>query len=694
MDTSKKPSTWQEALENHTIGNARVFEKQLRSSVLRDKEKLRALVGSNYRDFLATAEQIVELDEQTRVAESRISSLSKACQPQVLSNDVQQTPKSANVASQLKLVDQMLRSASKAIKDRSVLLASRLTVISRLLLKHLDQHSDPGKAVQWLQNRLKMVRQHLLNRIDSMLVSPTTSLHSLSQATVAYCLTTSSSSSDGVKHFQRLRSQRIAQAESENTTKLSHKTHIKQKCHYLVATVTATKALFGRAVVELLNNLQKQPLLEDEAIFNMGVLQIDLYRDLLPADILSFTPYFKRVVPTTSEMQHSVQAWVDDATKHIARDIESSISSSNLMTVLRIRTDIFNILLPSCFTTSIHKSEAFENIRMTFSKKILELLRHQPAQLEQFRNTFQSDDSQTNEASFWKSDAVRDVNAKSANSYVRTLRRLQLGTLKDLDSHFQRLRKWAVICSKTREELNNIGRMRWQDKIEEYDDDDEEAAQEILSKLSKDDPQQFTKAFETALVNAANTFVAVIAEEAATTVSTEEIEIDAVYRITNLLRIIRETHAILHALIPSQRLEALTSSALKLQEALAEYTANELFNAMESKQLGVASSFTAEELPSPLTISVLQNLALSMLEKGGIDLWTKPAVRKVRHLVLQRALSAEKKNFYIRSELDEKYLEAALAENTPETKSISDLSARKATSYWNRTKTLFAILCI
>lgn len=692
MDTTNLPSTWQEALENHTVGNARIFERQLRSSVLRDKEKLRALVGSNYRDFLATAEQIVELDEQTRGAESKISSLSRACQPPVLWDDVQQTPKNANVASQLKLVDQMLRSASKATKERSVLLASRLVVISRLLIKHLDENSDTKKAVQWLQNRLKTIKQYLLNRIDSMLTNPTTAIHVLSQATVAYCLTTSSSSSDGVKHFQRLRSQKIAQVKPESATKLNRRIHIKQKCHYLVVSVTATRALFGRAVIELLNNLQKQPLLEDETILQMGVLQIDLYRDLLPADILSFTPYFKRVVPTTSEVQNSIQSWVNDATKYIARDIEDAIRTSNLISVLRARTEILEVLLPSCFTTSIHKSAAFENIRITFSKKILELLRDQSVRLQQFCGDFQTNELTTDEGSFWKSDAVRDVNTRSSNAYLRTLRRLQLGIQKDLESQFQQLRRWAALCSKTREELNSMGRTRWQDKIEEYDDDDEEAAQEILTALSKHDPQQFTEEFESALRDAANAFVTVIAEQATETAG-KKVETEAAHQTTNLLRVIREIHTILNALIPSQKFESLITSALKLQFTLAEHTATELFKAIESKHPGVMLSFTTEDLPSPLTVSVLQTLALCMLEKGGIDLWTKPAVRKVRNLVLQRALSAEKRDFYIRSELDEKYLEAALAEKFAETKPASDSAARKAASYWNRTKTLYGILC-
>ena len=81
METSILPATWQDAFQNQSVASIRAAKKQLRASVLRDREKLRALVGNNYRELLSTAEKIVTLADQTRAAETSISDLSQACKP-------------------------------------------------------------------------------------------------------------------------------------------------------------------------------------------------------------------------------------------------------------------------------------------------------------------------------------------------------------------------------------------------------------------------------------------------------------------------------------------------------------------------------------------------------------------------------------------------------------------------------------
>ena len=690
MDTNTLPSTWQDALEKHPVSSVRTLEKELRASALRDREKLRALVGSDYRELLATAEQIVELNNQNREAEANISALSQACRPPSANHKSHAAPSRVATAYQLKFVDQLLRCTSMSTKDRSVSLASKALIISRLLLKHLDESNAPAKTVKWLQNRWRVLRQQLLRCIDSLLSRPFTSLAILTRAVGAYCLTTSSSAADAIKHFQSLRGHRLAQERPATTDRLVRLQELRQKCHYLIASVTATKAICGRGVVELLQNLQRQPLIEDEQVTQVETPQLDINSTLLPADVLSFMPYFTRSTPSASEMRVSVRVWVGDMMKHLAREVEAAVSDLNLIGVLRTRKQIFCILLPACFSASIGES-GISLVREEFSKRIVQLLKQQAQHLHDIGSTLRSAQNDSPVELLWHTDVIRRMNAKMSASDLSSIRNLHLGAIGGLQALFSLLRKWLRRVQMTREELQNLTKMRWQDKIEEYDDDDEDTARTIISGLAKDEPESFLESLDSAAFGAAITFIATVNELSSET--TKELSnIGRSTRVPTLLRLIREVRTVFQSLFPKENFPTLVASTRELEEALAQQTASEVFATIESSDFTNASSFVAEDLPSPVAVSVLRQICTVMAGTGGIDLWTKAAVRKLQRLVLKRIAANDKKAYYIRSDFDENYLQAALDGHEGSEQSTSDHQARKAAMYWNRTRTLFGAL--
>lgn len=693
MDTTTTlPSTWQEALEKHPISGVRAFEKQLRASTLRDGEKLRALVGRNYRDLLATAEQIVELNNQNREAEVSISGLSQACKPPTTHHEQSSPSPRASTAGQLLFLNQLIRCTSSATQDRSVTLASKTLVISRLLLKHLEESNVPAKTLHWLQSRWRLLRQQLLQCIDGLLTRPLTSLAALTQAIGAYCLTTSSSASDAVKHFQSLRAHRLGQHVPGATEQNARLKQLRQKCHYLISSVTATKALCGRGVTEFLQDLQKQALLQDAELAQVETLQLDVSSALLPADVVRFMPYFRRVTPSASDVRSSIQVWVSDMIKHIARDIEDTLANANLIGVLRARKQIFSILLPACFTLFLHEG-GLGLIRQTFSQKVLQLVMQLAQEVQETSSALRHTQDDSFSESLWTSDLVRKVNARMGSNDLRTIRNLHLGANSGLQALFKLLQKWLRRIQLTREELQNLSKMRWQDKMEEYDDEDEEIAKDIVSGLARDDPDSFLKTLDSASLDSATsltTAVGALSSEAA-----EKAFNAAKSTMTNdlaaLLRVVRETRDVFESLFPNENFLVLAESSAKLEEALGQQTALEVFTAMESNEPSSASTFVAQDLPSPVAVSVLQQLCISMTKTGGLDLWTSTAARKLRSRVLERVMDAEKKGYYIHSDFDEHYLQLALGGGVNE-HSPPESQARKAAMYWNRTRTLFGVL--
>ena len=688
MAANVPPTTWQEALEKQSVSAVRAFEKQLRASALRDREKLRGLVGSNYRDLLATAEQIIDLDDRTRSAEAGISSLSQACQPPRNEKDTNGVSKDTITAGQLRFLDQILRCASKATKDRSVLLSSRLLITARLLLKHLETTLGPGKLAIWLQSRLKAVRQRLLACIDGILIRPTTSTKDLTQATAAYCLMTSSSLVDSMQHVQKIRLERLARSDDSSSIYWKRK-DLKQKCLYLGATITTMRTFSSRGILELLNSMQKQPLLDDIELQGLDLLQLDLHRNLLPQDILTFSPYLKRGSPTSSELRVSSKRWVENAVEQILATITNCISTLNLTQTIRLRNEILSVVLPSCFSTFIDE-DALRSIREAFSSRIIDLIHKHADTLNDIGSSIQNIQQAPDAHSMWASNALRSDESHLTYKNLHSLHGQRLGTRTNLASWLHRLNKWSRICQKMREDLDDLGKVRWQDKMEEYDEEDEETAQAMITALSKEDPQHYVTQFNEALTSAANSFTQTLSDSVSAT--TPDAVPEFTDEIPDFLRAIREARTMLHMVMPEYNSGILTACTNGLQDALAQRSASQLFEKLEAQTPSRSSTFTTEDLPSPLTMSVLQTLASLMLTNGGVDLWTKAAVQKVQKIVYERACVDEKKHYYICSSLDEAYLAAALAPQSLSAKSQGETVTRKGVAYWNRTKTLFGIL--
>lgn len=707
MDSDILPATWQDAFQKQSVSSIRAAEKQLRGSVLRDREKLRDLVGNNYRELLSTAEKIVTLSDQTRTAEFGISNLSQACKPRNIEASTRIPQNGIASAAQLKFLDSILRCASRATKAKALLPASKLLVISRLLLKHLEDSKVGTQTVQWLQTRVKVARQQLIVAINSTMAQPTASSKGLAQAIVAYCLITSSPSADALKYFQELRAQKIAQASSLDKSSKVRRQLLKAKCHYLIATIVSLRTLSGRVVNDLLNDVQKRPILEGDDIVTLETLQMDLHQPLLPADIVAFTPYFKRATPTSSELRSSAQAWVDSTFSNITTDIESLVANLKLPAVLKLRHEILDILLPSCFTAFLHQSP-LSKLRSVFTARIVQLVGIQAKIVTSVADKALNTQAILHQEPFWKGRVIQSEKVRSVDEHIIQLRRHHLGLHDNLQVTIRGLQKWASGCDMIQRELQSLEKTRWRDKLEDFDDEDEEEAQSLISDLSKADPELYASRFNAVLREACDTFVKLFVESAIKTSADTSSGLDT-SSIVNLLRLGREVRAILDTLLRGYESTELVQAISNLQNALAQRTSGELFGMTEVAKSSATTGFSTEDLPSPLTISVLQNLASIMLKNGGIDLWTPNVNTEIRRLVFQRATSVDHRNYYARGEFDLCYLTAALGQKYAQTLDSTDSNLRsssepevdivaskdstnaRATAYWKRTKALFGI---
>jgi conserved oligomeric Golgi complex subunit 1 len=74
---------WEEAFK-HPVVSTRKFEKQLRSQAEENRQKLRTIVGSSYRDLLGTADRIIEMKDQIKLVEKGLGAAGGKCKSRAI----------------------------------------------------------------------------------------------------------------------------------------------------------------------------------------------------------------------------------------------------------------------------------------------------------------------------------------------------------------------------------------------------------------------------------------------------------------------------------------------------------------------------------------------------------------------------------------------------------------------------------
>ncbi|KAJ8613088.1 hypothetical protein MRB53_037140 [Persea americana] len=187
--------TWEQAFDS-PIPVVRILEKKLQGGIEENKERLRGVVGSSYRELLGTARSIVDIDEQTKKIEQALAEAADRCDPKVLER----------VHRNHEELKSRLRDKADTLRNRgSHLFASKLLVLARVLHKALSDTPDAPPFVEKLGGKLASMRQKLLRHIDRRLLNAKAEVDDLAGEMAAFSLATSSSPTDVLKHFQGLR---------------------------------------------------------------------------------------------------------------------------------------------------------------------------------------------------------------------------------------------------------------------------------------------------------------------------------------------------------------------------------------------------------------------------------------------------------------------------------------------------------
>ncbi|EXJ87583.1 hypothetical protein A1O3_04543 [Capronia epimyces CBS 606.96] len=691
MDPGATITTWQQAFEEYRIPVTRAIEKQLRASAARDREKLRALVGGSYRDLLATAEAIVGLETTSKAAEEHLASISLNCRPP--NQDVSARPPAPEkvALAQVRLLQQCCITSATALRAQNILQCAQLIVVSSLLLKSLGGQQGLIQSLEFLRDKIGLLRRQLLRQVDAKLVNPVSNRSGLLNSLCSYCLVTSVSSEDALAHLRQLRLDKLRR----QLTKSGNRDTISNALQYQIISLQAFKSLTGRPIVEAMNGLQRRPILADPTIRELETLDLDRTWPLLPTEIQTFVPYFKRSTSTSEEIESKLEAWSLEVSRVLSTSLDRHLAGMNdITTVLELRKELYATLLPSYFSTPA-SANITEHIRQSLNQRLNTICQEQGSRLTEITRLL-SDGTHTRQStkSLWDAELVQTSLSHGGSRFTKQVKNRHAGLNGVLSKGAKLLDAWLLSVNDTQNQIDELVKIRWRDIVEEPEEEQEDDASELIRALSEKDKEIYSNSLQESLRKSLADYQKSMVEATSYITDTTPSVASAVM----LLRSIRtSTVALQRAFLDDSRFESLDTLVTKLHEVVAHEVTRRLSQSMEegTRPQKLGKTTLPNDMPSPTAFSTLRKLCKIMLEIGGTDLWSPPAVSMVKKAVYHRIFGTANVSSYTSSGFDQAYLRAALGPDPRQNlskESDSEADVPAAAEYWTRTKLLFGVI--
>ncbi|KAE8388216.1 hypothetical protein BDV23DRAFT_159569 [Aspergillus alliaceus] len=647
--------SWQDAFQ-YPIPTVRRVEQELRRDIASNKERLRALVGARYRELVGTAETIVSMNREMQEVDATLADIGRRCNPRLMEKkythfnqikgDVHDKDAAKRaIGAQLALLHRCETAISRLLRRRgSLLLGAKLVVISRLLHKALSQQKTVPPFLESLRNQIASLRQTLLRRINKCLASSSSTAEDTIEVLSSYCLATSSSSEDAIRHFHRVREEVI---ESQLGLDDPSGENILKALGIYASTLQITKILLSRRLSDVLGKLKARPILTDPEIRNLDDLGLDVLGRWVPPDVNNFTPWIKLSDQSKHEVEKTMKRWSKQAFEKFIQGCQKSLLSwLDFTKLLSLREKALEFWLRSWASTITHSSlEVLEGIRGVFNGRLTSLLSDQAKSLVNFGqdvaikvSTWDNADHVTAQ-SLWDPELMVSDYSNGADAFKTAIADRLLGRDEEVSNTLKKYRTWLTSIEKSNESIDELRRLRWNDIIEEGESDDLDI--DITAKLNEGDPQLLQEALQLAVREAfgslQSSFGDIFKAFGDSHVSGKAAFILRIIRLVRRdlpVRLITNNFAFSRDIVP------------QLQEMLAIEAVKETSTLNLSVKLGTRvpgrSLWEGDpELPiqpSPSTFKFLHRLVASM-ERCGPGLWDVSTVQ-----VLKRTLQNEMSN--------------------------------------------------
>ena len=278
-------------------------------------------------------------------------------------------------ASQLLTLKEALSVTARLLRaKRSSLLATKLLVLARVLHKSLVSQRGATETFEELGSQLLKLRRRLLSSLDKRLVQRRTGVTDVVEDLTAFCLATSSSPTDALKHFHGLRARSIRSAREDYN--LNVKECITARLELFHDTIHQSKSIFPDLLASSLKSLGQRPILEDGKILELEDLSLDVHLRWLGAEIRTYIPWTRHDELQRDIANEQVKTWTSSALDQVASAIEVDIGmETDIEVVVATRKDILQTWLSTRGAARhLDARKALDKLRGAFTRRCFSLI--------------------------------------------------------------------------------------------------------------------------------------------------------------------------------------------------------------------------------------------------------------------------------------------------------------------------------
>ncbi|KAL4927464.1 uncharacterized protein BDV17DRAFT_266302 [Aspergillus undulatus] len=507
---------WQDVFQ-YPIPTVRRVEQELRRDIASNKERLRALVGTRYRELVGTAETIVSMNRSMEDVDITLGDIGRRCNPRLMGKKYahfhqingETTDEDATkraLGAQLALLHRCSVLISKMLRKRgSPLLVAKLLVISRQLLKNLSEQKSAPPFVETLRNQIASLRLGLKNRIDKRLASAKSTVDQVIEALAAHCLAAGTSSDDAIVYYHRIRLDVIGNQLEEAKASGDN---ILAGLRLYVQTLQISKTLLSRRFIDILSQLKSRPLFTDPEIRSVDDLSLDVLGRWIATDIVNFTPWIKVNEQFKQDAERTIKKWSKDAFDEFVRRSQASLTRwVDFSRLLQLRKETLELWLLSWSSTFTHSAlQVLDGLRNVFNSRLTNILSDKANALDVFAKAVTSaisswaDVEHADALSIWDYGLVSQDYSNGADAFKEAITDRLLGRDAGVASVTEKYRAWLLSIEALRESIDALREVRWPDILDETADEDLDI--DVAAILNEDDRQHLWDALEAAVKHA------------------------------------------------------------------------------------------------------------------------------------------------------------------------------------------------
>ena len=537
-------------------------------------------------------------------------------------------------------------------KDDQHLLIAKVLVISRLVHKALSQSKSKPPILDQLWEKLLSARRKLLRRIDRRLAGTTGETASLVESMCAYALATSSTPSDVLKHFHKVRKEKMVNELKKGGDELAKRgINALRLC---IQTCQDTQTIFPRRLAEALAKLKAHPLIQDPEVRGLYELNLDVHDRWIGDEVRNYTPWPRHDELQRPEAERILHRWSKDAISAFLKEVKTALQDEDrLAEVASLRQELIETwMLSGPRMAGVKFANVLDDLRDMMNEKLEAIVRARTQALQGVARELTAglDTLPANNdapgLSLWNTTTDSKDLSNGAHVFKTTILNTHQGrdqSVLDVTAAFD---NWMDSVLEVKGIVKSMKEARWDDTFAddiEEDSDDDDLGDSRQTLLSADDPRLLEDVTQEAIGHSLQSLGKSLSQIAQSAI--DDKNNGSVRKAIFVLRVVRDFGERIPRLRLQERSSAFptpfTSDVLEpLHKILAAHVAQLALPAYETSLASSLNGSTQTHVlweghpplpsqPSPSAFRFLRELNRTMARFGS-DLWAPTGVAVVK----------------------------------------------------------------